>query len=151
MATVRSAKVTDAEPIAGLLGELGYAATADLVAVKLSTLAHDSHDAVFVAELSGILCGVIGLHTSELFHREGRLGRVTALMVSSTRRGQGVGTRLLEAADRFFLEQGCVRAEVTSGHHWHRAHHFYELNGYMPDERRFVKAYEQLKQPEAPE
>ncbi len=96
---------------------------------------------VLVAENKGIIAGVISLHVTELFHAAGRIGRITALVIASDKRGGGVGRLLTEAADAFFRSTGCVRAEVTSGDHRPEAHAFYEAQGYMPDERRFMKRY----------
>jgi len=49
---------------------------------------------------------------------------------------------LVSAADAFFTEQLCVRAEVTSSDHRIQAHIFYQQQGYAIDERRFVKRYD---------
>jgi N-acetylglutamate synthase-like GNAT family acetyltransferase len=139
MSLIRTATVSDAQAIAELLNELGYPASPTLVLQKIERLSASDHDAVYVAEISGGVAGVIGLHTTELLHCSGRLGRITALVVSSGKRGSGIGKALLEAADGYFLKQDCIRAEVTSGDHRITAHAFYQSNGYSPDERRFVK------------
>ena len=141
MAIVRPAELTDTEAISSLLIELGYPASPALVLQKLHLLSGSDHDAVYVAEISDAVAGVISVHTTELFHCNGRLGRITALVVSATYRGAGVGKSLLAVADAFFLQQRCIRAEVTSGDHRPRTHEFYQANGYAADERRFVKPY----------
>ncbi|WP_235195286.1 GNAT family N-acetyltransferase [Pseudomonas brassicacearum] len=87
------------------------------------------------------IVGVISLHVLELFHQPGRLGRITSLVVDDNFRGQGVGAKLVAAADAFFTSQLCIRAEVTSSDHRIEAHTFYQRLGYAADERRFVKQY----------
>jgi ribosomal protein S18 acetylase RimI-like enzyme len=81
------------------------------------TFQSSARDAVFIAETSGNLVGVVSLHILELFHEAGRLGRITAFVVDADSRGNGIGTALVAAADKFFRSSGCVRAEVTSGNH----------------------------------
>jgi N-acetylglutamate synthase-like GNAT family acetyltransferase len=141
MTKIRSAKTSDAGKIADLLAQLGYVASPTLVVSKITVLASSPNDVVLVAENEGIIVGVISLHVTELFHAPGRIGRITALVIASDRRGEGVGKLLTEAADAFFRSTGCVRAEVTSGDHRSEAHAFYQAQGYMPDERRFIKRY----------
>ena len=77
----------------------------------------------------------------DLFHVEGRLGRITLLVVDVVTRGKGVGTNLVIHADAYFRKHECVRAEVTSGDQRHEAHAFYKAMGYQLDERRFIKRY----------
>ncbi len=138
---VRTAALADAPAIAGLMVQLGYGAGTELIARKLEILALNSCDSVLLAEVDGAVTGVISLHVLELFHAEGRIGRITSLVVDAGHRGRGVGEALVAAADRFFAGQGCVRAEVTSGDHRTGAHAFYAAQGYAPDERRFIKRF----------
>lgn len=138
---IRTAVAADAPAIAGLMGQLGYEASEALVIRKLAILAANACDSVLLAEMDGTVAGVISLHVLELFHAEGRIGRITSLVVDAGHRGNGVGEALVAAADRFFTGQGCVRAEVTSGDHRTAAHAFYAAQGYAPDERRFLKRY----------
>jgi GNAT superfamily N-acetyltransferase len=142
MPLIRPATASDAEAISGLLDELGYSVRPALVLQKIQLLSASDHDAVYVAEISYTVVGVIGLHTTDLLHCSGRLGRITALVVSEKQRGAGVGKALVETADRYLKQQGCIRAEVTSGDHRLGAHAFYHSNGYAPGERHFVKRYD---------
>jgi|SRR6185369_9891335 len=142
MEPVRPALAADASRIAELLGQLGYSTAPALVERKLAALGQSSTDAVLVAENENGIVGVASLHVLELFHEEGRLGRITSLVVGGASRGKGIGKLLLEAADEFFLGAGCVRAEVTSGRHRTEAHSLYQAHVYHPDERRFVKRYD---------
>ncbi len=139
---VRPALAADADPIAQLLDQLGYKASAELVKRKLAVLSQNAMDSVMVAQSADEIVGVVSLHVLELFHAEGRLGRITSLVVADHSRGEGVGKLLVDAAGKYFRETGCVRAEVTSGDHRARAHIFYQAQGYEPDERRFVKRYD---------
>jgi N-acetylglutamate synthase-like GNAT family acetyltransferase len=142
MVTIRQALSTDAVRIAKLLVQIAWSATPELVERKLSVLGKSLMDVVLVAENPDGIVGVVSLHVFELFHAEGRLGRITSLVVDATSRGEGVGKFLMEAFDRYFLEAGCIRTEVTSREHRKEAHAFYQANGYQSDERRFLKRYE---------
>ncbi len=142
MATVRSACSTDANRISELLRQLGYSADLALVHERLGSIAASAADAVLVVEGGDRVVAVVSLHTFDLFHQAGRIGRITAFVVDPELQGQGLGSMLIQAADDFFQRAGCVRAEVTSGDHRPRAHAFYKSHGYAPDERRFLKRYD---------
>jgi N-acetylglutamate synthase-like GNAT family acetyltransferase len=137
--SVRVARIEDAPAIARLLAELGYAPSDSLIADKLRQFAQSEGDDVFLAIRGARIIGCISLHVHELFHAHGRLGRITSLLVESSARNQGVGHVLVGRADSYFRSAGCIRAEVTSGDHRPEAHLFYVRNGYLADERRFVK------------
>ncbi|QKS85534.1 GNAT family N-acetyltransferase [Pseudomonas bijieensis] len=139
---VRKALLTDADSVSKLLSQLGYHASPKLIRDKLVALELSARDTVLLAQDGKNIIGVISLHVLELFHQPGRLGRITSLVIDDDFRGQGVGTMLVSAADAFFTEQLCVRAEVTSGDHRIKAHAFYQQQGYAVDEPRFVKRYD---------
>ncbi len=137
-ALVRSAGPGDSEPIAGLLGELGYPATVRDVGARLARLRQEC-DGVFVAEVGAEVVGFVGVHRIPVLHRDGDLARITALVVASRYRRQGVGQTLLEHVEQWARACACTRLEVTSGEHRSGAHRFYERLGYHRSERRFLK------------
>ena len=141
--TIRPAVLADAREIAECLAELGYGTTASLVTGKLAALSASGDDAVFVAvdAQTGTILGVISVHVLSLFHTAGSLGRITALAVRSQAQGRKAGRALVEAAEAFSWESGCIRIEVTSGDHRPQAHAFYRAVGYVADERRFIKVF----------
>ena len=140
--TVRPARPEDGSRIRELLAQLGYAADPSHVEQRLETMEKSGTDTVLVAETGGAVIGVASLHSFDLFHQPGRIGRITSFVVDASVRGEGAGKLLLAAADEFFRSVGCIRSEVTSGDHRPAAHAFYEANGYVPDERRFLKRYD---------
>jgi GNAT superfamily N-acetyltransferase len=126
---IRPARSTDA--IDTLLEELGYpqddpAATA----ARVQAWADDPAGAAYVAEADNRLLGVIAVHIIPFFEREGTWARIVALVVSDQARRQGIGTRLLKAAESFATTHNCLRLEVTSSNHRHPAHTFYQSHGY---------------------
>jgi len=142
MPTTRPARIPDAPRITELLAELGYAADLAVVESRVASALASRTDAVLVAEVGGVVAGVASLHAFDLFHQAGRIGRITSLVVASPFQRMGAGAALIDAADAFFLGAGCIRAEVTSADHRAGAHAFYESQGYLPDERRFLKRYD---------
>jgi GNAT superfamily N-acetyltransferase len=74
-----------------------------------------------------------------VLHRAGPVGRVTALVVEASSRGCGIGRALMEAAERWTAEQGCVLIEVTSNQRRVDAHRFYEKLGYERTSFRFSR------------
>lgn len=143
MGTVRSARVDDAVQIRGLLWQLGYEVDLSLVEDRLTLPQSDPLTEVLVVESDGLVVAVASLHAFDLFHQRGRIGRITSFAVDTAVRGRGEGAALLKAADSWFRRAGCVRGEVTSGDHRPAAHAFYESQGWLPDERRFLKRFDE--------
>src|SRR5262245_49333803 len=96
------------------MAELGYPTTSDAFAERFAAMNADPDSAVFVAEMQGSMLGLVAVHSFEMLHRPGRLGRITALVVTSSAQGQGVGSELLDAVEAWFKERGCIMLEVTS-------------------------------------
>jgi GNAT superfamily N-acetyltransferase len=94
---------------------------------------------VFVADDQGAVIGLLCFSIIPLLHVSEGLGRISALVVRSQFKGQGVGRRLVAEAEEFAWNNGCARIEITSGDHRSDAHAFYEAIGYFQDCRRFIK------------
>ncbi|MDJ0784446.1 MAG: GNAT family N-acetyltransferase [Desulfosarcinaceae bacterium] len=149
---VRAARRSDASAVTALMRALGYDVAPDLMRAKIRAFNANAADQVLIAERHGaqrrgaerdsIVVGCITGHIISLFHQAGACGRVTSLVVAENSRGVGVGKRLLQEMEKFFRRKGCIKFEVTSGDHRHRAHRFYAARGYAPDERRFLKCAE---------
>ncbi|HEY4459357.1 MAG TPA: GNAT family N-acetyltransferase [Pseudonocardiaceae bacterium] len=128
---IRPVQATDAPAVNELLEQLGYrqdgvAATA----TRIHTWREDPAGAAYVADADGEVLGVVAVHVSPFFERAGHWGRIVALVVSDQARGQGVGGRLVAAAESFAADRGCVRMEVTSADRRNDAHAFYQGRGY---------------------
>ncbi|MBW2181853.1 MAG: GNAT family N-acetyltransferase [Deltaproteobacteria bacterium] len=120
---------------------MGYKIKEEAIKRKLQQIFISRIDQVYVAEVSGKVVGLISCHITKLFHQEGDAGRVTSLIINSNFRGKGIGKALVEMADKFFIQKGCIKSEVTSGDHRPETHEFYLSLGYIEDERRFLKIY----------
>ena len=137
---IRRISLSDVSAAAALMSELGYPTSDAALAERLAAIAANSDDAVLVAEEGSKIVGLISVHSFEMIHRPGRLGRVTALIVAASARGRGVGTGLLGAAEKHLRSHGCVKLEVTSGDQRSSAHDFYAAQGYKEERVRFTKS-----------
>jgi GNAT superfamily N-acetyltransferase len=138
--TIREATLDDVERIADLFGQLGYAAQPDRIGQQLRTLIDSRSGQALVAEAGGVLAGVAVVHMMQPIHVDAAWALLSALVVDEAHRSSGVGARLLAAAERFALENGCTQLELSSSATRTRAHRFYEQNGYREKRLRFLKA-----------
>jgi GNAT superfamily N-acetyltransferase len=136
---VRPARPDDADALAALLAALGYPTAPADAAARLAALP-PSDDGVLLAMAAGVPVGLVGLHRFATIHAPAPVCYITALVTAAAARGQGVGRRLLEAAERWAIARGCSRIVVTSAEHRADAHAFYERCGYPYTGRRFAKA-----------
>jgi GNAT superfamily N-acetyltransferase len=73
-------------------------------------------------------------------HAGGKTAELESVHVTAARRGQGIGTMLLRAAEDHANAQGCYRVQLTSNVSRFDAHRFYERLGYVASHRGFKKA-----------
>ena len=98
---VRAPEPSDAEALAGLLGELGYPSPVDAVARRLGELACSEMDAIFVALLAGEPVGLAAVHVIPLFHQEQPIARITSLVVAERARRRWIGVALLAECEAY--------------------------------------------------
>lgn len=128
---IRKARLDDAAEVAALLVELGYPDNSpDDVRRRLAMWAQEAAGVVLVAEGGGLVVGAVAVAAIPYLEREGRWGRIVALVVAAGRRGQGIGRRLVEAAEEAAGDLGCVTMEVTSARGRTESHPFYRSLGY---------------------
>lgn len=136
---IRPATAHDSEQISLLIRELGYVISPQQLRQKLIAVQDSKTDRVLVAVSGEALLGCISLHAMPLFHAEGNLGRITALVVSEQQRGEGIGHALILQAHQWFETALCPRFEVISGDQRERAHRFYERHGYARQGQRLLR------------
>lgn len=115
-----------------LLAELGYPdnQVAD-VRQRLALWASEATSRALVAERQDQVLGIVAVTAIPYLEHEGRWGRIVALVVSSTCRGQGIGRQLVQAAENAASELGCVVMEVTTARSRTESHPFYQNLGYL--------------------
>ena len=137
---IRSATLADADAIARLMSELGYPTSARQMERRLASILADASYRTFIACDGGAIVGVAGTRIGPMYEIDDPYGQIMALVVASTHRRQGVGVRLVQAAESHFVERGAAVAIVTSANWRDDAHAFYERRGYTFDGRRYKKA-----------
>lgn len=129
--SVRLAQPGDAAQVAALLAELGYPDNrTEEVRRRLAMWEREPAGRALVAERQGQVLGIIAVTAIPYLEREGRWGRIVALVVSSVCRGQGIGRRLVDAAEKAAGELDCITMEVTSRRSRTESHPFYRNLGY---------------------
>jgi GNAT superfamily N-acetyltransferase len=136
---IRGITREDIPQAASLLAELGYPASGEEIARRVEAVLSNPDDAILVCAEAGALLGLISVHSFEMIHRPGRMGRITALIVASAARGRGTGSALLQAAEAHLRSKGCIQFEVTSAEQRSDAHGFYAAHGYREKRLRFFK------------
>lgn len=127
--SIRPARASDAERIAGLSGELGYAVSAADVPTRLALLSRAAH-VVLVAELGREIVGWIEVGATPALV-EAPMARILGLVVTLEHRGRGVGRALVAAAEAWAASKGYSKLGVTSNVVRDEAHRFYENLGFV--------------------
>ena len=138
-AGIRDATIDDAERVSQLMTELGYPTTAEAMRDRLGPICTDPNYATFVADSGDCVVGVAGARLGKYYENDGVYCQLLVLAVSSTARGQGTGSRLVEAVERWAASQGARTIVVNSALHRGGAHRFYERRQYARTGYRFVK------------
>ena len=136
---LRSAMIADADDVARLLTELGYPCDIEDAAERIDAIAANDRQALVLARRDGAVCGLVALDYMYYLPLGTITCRVTALVVTPTAQGLGIGRQLLKEAERRARSGGAARIELTSGSQRTEAHAFYRACGYKDSSVRFVK------------
>jgi GNAT superfamily N-acetyltransferase len=137
--TIREAAPSDAEPLALLLGQLGYPVSAAALPARLARLAQSGNAVAVVATRGTAVLGLAVVQVYSYLHAEDELAWLTTIVVAEDARRQGVGRRLVAAAEQWARSRGSPRLSVNTGIHRSAAHAFYERMGYVYTGRRYAK------------
>ena len=137
---LRNAVPADADDVAHLLSELGYPCDIADAAERISAILANERQALVVARRDGAVCGLVSLDFMYYLPLGTTTCRVTALVVTPTAQGMGIGRHLLKEAERRARAGGAARIELTSGAQRTEAHAFDQACGYSGSSVRFVKA-----------
>jgi GNAT superfamily N-acetyltransferase len=138
--TIRPAAATDAAELARLVTALGHPTTAAELVERWVPWTANGNTALVAVMPDGALAGVATLHQMVVLHRPKPVGRITALVVDASARGQGIGRALVAAAEALLVDAGCGLLEITSNVRLTEAHSFYGHLGYEQTSLRFAKA-----------
>ncbi|TWT18660.1 GNAT family N-acetyltransferase [Luteimonas marina] len=138
-ADLRSASLIDADDVATLLSELGYPCDLDDAARRIRAIGDNDRQALVVARVGGVVSGLVALDFMYYLPLDTTTCRITALVVTSSARGQGLGRQLLREAERRARTGGAARLELSSGSQRTDAHAFYKACGFSDGTVRFIK------------
>jgi len=130
---IRDATVSDVNDLTLLINQLGYPTTAAEMENRFKAVtAHPDYKTI-VAVLNKEVVGMAGLCKGIFYELNGNYLRILALVVKQTRRKQGIGEKLIEAAEAWATREGLNTIFVNSGNREERiaAHIFYPRMGYI--------------------
>jgi N-acetylglutamate synthase-like GNAT family acetyltransferase len=134
--SLRAATAGDAAAIAGLIGETRTTTDAAAVARRFAAL-RKAGGAAMVAQRDAVIGCIAWTIVETLQH--GRVGRITLLVVTDDERHQGLGRRLVEAAQDAFKRAGVDRIEVMSDITMRNNHSFFRKLGFDQASYRFTR------------
>ena len=139
---VRTPTAADLPALALLMAELGYPTSVAEFERRMAIIADRADFATFVAELDGLVAGMIAVSVSPSLLRSEPNGAIVALVVSSAFRGRGIAPALIERGEAWLREQGASRATVNPSIHREPAHRMYNRLGYEHTGLRLTKVLE---------
>lgn len=112
--------------------ELGYHGQSEEdFANRMDAIQNHADYRTLVAEIDDEVIGFIGLSRSLAYEASGGYIRIVALAVNRNFQNSGVGTKLIESAEKFAMQGNIPGISLDSGFHREVAHRFYEKNGYV--------------------
>lgn len=107
---------------------------------RLDFINNSSIDSLYVYVLNDSVIGLLGFRIRENIEENSRYGEISALVVDSDYRKQGIGKQLLEFAEQLANDLNCKGTWLVSGFgREKKAHQFYKSHGYVSTGYRFVK------------
>ena len=128
---LREAAPDDVADIMTLIGHLGYPVREEALRQTLTLLREAPGQAAIVAELDGVVCGLLVLGSRPSLTLQGAVGVVQELVVGPAHRRREIGEGLLQYAKGLAVERGFARLEcAVPGTHQPTAEHFLLERGF---------------------
>ncbi|OFZ08631.1 MAG: GNAT family N-acetyltransferase [Bacteroidetes bacterium RIFCSPHIGHO2_02_FULL_44_7] len=128
--TVREVQAQDAEALAELSGQLGYASTTDELHQRIEALMKGDDHCVFVAlDAEKVIGWTHGFYALRLESEP--FVEIGGLVVDSAYRKKGIGKLLLEKIDRWTKTKQCHDVRVRCNILRKESHLFYERLGFV--------------------
>ena len=134
--TVRRAGLPDVGPCADLLfdlfrHDLEFSPDRDLQVRGLELIVtNPAVGTILVLEVEGVVVGMVSLLSSISTALGGKVAVLEDMVIEESRRGQGLGTKLLGEALAFAQEDGCLRVTLLTDHNKDEAIRFYGSFGF---------------------
>jgi len=137
--TIRPATPADSSKLAELTTQLGYPTSPGEAEARLRDLESRPENGVLVAEAGGVVIGWIHVQGSRSLEME-PCAVILGLVVDESRRGEGTGAALVEAAVGWAGRHGFRTLRVRSNVVRERTHAFYERLGFARTKSQVVLA-----------
>jgi GNAT superfamily N-acetyltransferase len=129
MISIRQMRAEDIPASRELLAQLGYQLAVEEVRRRYDAVTRFESHALIVAEDDGSIVALCHVYARPALDKPPE-AVVQALVVDETRRGGGVGKLMMDAAERWAVEQGFDAITLSSHDARSDAHAFYEAFGY---------------------
>jgi ribosomal protein S18 acetylase RimI-like enzyme len=126
---IRTAAPADAQCIAALTTELGYAADVSVMRSRLESILGRDDQHVVVAVVEGVIAGWLQARATHVLE-SGFRAEIVGLIVSRGFRRRGVGRRLVESALGWARKTGAGTLYVRSNTQRTESHAFYPALGF---------------------
>lgn len=139
---IRSWTEDDLPQLVGLMTQLGYPASENELRERFSRITRHPDYGLLVLEEDRILLGCVGLFQAQAFEHDTTYVRIVAFVVNAKHRRQGIGRRLIQAAEDWAKVRGATAVLLNSGNRPEReaAHHFYQAMGYCVTSTSYSKS-----------
>ncbi|RXJ04509.1 GNAT family N-acetyltransferase [Anaerobacillus alkaliphilus] len=138
---IREAREKDVEGLAELMGDLGYPTESSEMENRMYTIFSKNDYKTYVYEEDGNLHGMIGMILCHRFEKSESYIRIIAFVVKSEFRGNGIGSKLLNAAENWAKQKGANMMTLNSGNRSERkeSHQYYLRKGFEGSATGFYK------------
>ncbi|WKL02619.1 GNAT family N-acetyltransferase [Paenibacillus amylolyticus] len=110
---IRECELRDAEAVTGLMREVSYPTTTNVMKERIECLETNPNACMLVAEVDEQIIGVIGLQCVQSHAYPEPAAQITSLIVGQEHRGGGIGRRLMARAEDWGRQQGGKQLFVT--------------------------------------
>lgn len=138
---IRDATMVDVEELTALMTDLGYPTTLEEFTERFKNISAHPDYRTIIAEVNGEMVGMAGLSKNIFYEMNGNYMRILAFVIKQSARKLGIGKLLIEASEKWAIEQGLNTVVISSGNRAERdaAHAFYQKMGYAIKSSGFVK------------
>lgn len=119
--------------------ELGYDVSCEDLKARILQMQKDKNYVILTAAHEEKVVGFIGLQICLAFEIEGKVMRIIALAVARHFQGQGIGSALIQEAEKYANENNISIISVNSGLKRTEAHRFYEKQSFYKKGYSFCK------------
>jgi GNAT superfamily N-acetyltransferase len=136
---VRSYEPSDAQALAQLLSEMGYAASAQEAEEYARAFGTNPGATLVVAVEDGAVVGIAAASVVPRLDAERLSCRITDLVVAAPSRRRGIGRALLAEIETWARQVGATRLDLSTGDWRDDAHAFYDPLGFSDNARALVR------------